>query len=502
MAKTAGLRTEILITLTLLLGAALLLGGVMMLRLTEQSLLQERVQQLDSMSHILAQSLMIQDTDTKDHFSPTLNRTLLNQLSDNVNCDGWWIYDQKLDLVAAYSAGQNSPFSVARRQQVKLFGELQRTINFPTLLNIFGESNTAAHFAVPLIDKNRFSGLLELHYSLDDIRLNLLESQRIVIIYVLLYGVVLVLIGYYLLQRNIINPARNLLKATEDVGLGHLDTRLPLAGPAEIAQLAVAYNQMVEALQASRSETEGYISSLETTNRELQQARDELIRSEKMASVGQLAAGLAHEVGNPLSALIGYLEFLKQKVESTADQDIVKRSLVETTRIDFLVRELLDFSRPADSSQTEEIESVAELKSGVQLLFNQGSIGNLQIIDELPESLSMVKVNRHKLQQVFINLLLNAVQACDQHGKITLTAGEDGSSVWVGIRDDGCGIAANDLNKIFDPFFTTKEPGEGTGLGLAICHRIVEEAGGTIEVESVPGVGSFFKLVFQKKLQV
>jgi len=498
LVKTVGLRTEILITLTLLLGAALLLGGIMMLHLMEKSLLEERVGQLDSLSRVLARSLAVQNSASEQFSLENTNNNVLELLPQKVNCNAWWFYDRDLNLIESYVAGQNEPFSSSRRQMVKLTGEPQRKIVFPILLNFFDKSEPSVHFIVPVKEKKLLSGVLELHFSLADIRSKLLKFQQILLIYVLLYGAVLVLAGYYLLQRNIIKPTLNLLQATEEVSRGNLDTRLPMFGPREFLQLSEAYNRMVEALQNSRSETDRHIASLEGTNRALQQARDELIRSEKMASVGQLAAGLAHELGNPLSALIGYLELLKQKIEATSDLDIVARSLVETTRIDFLVRELLDFSRPAENNPVESVDTVVALNSTVQLLQNQGVITDFKIINQLPDVLSPVRIDQNKLQQVFINLLLNAVQSCGQRGEINLSAGDDKNSVWVGIKDNGGGIAAADLNKIFDPFFTTKPPGEGTGLGLAMCQRIVEEAGGKIEVDSILDEGSFFKLVFQK----
>ncbi len=214
-----------------------------------------------------------------------------------------------------------------------------------------------------------------------------------------------------------------------------------------------------------------------------------------------MAAGLAHELGNPLAALIGYLEFLKQKIELCSDKDIIERSLVETHRIDFLVRELLDFSRPSNHRQVKSVDLVLALRACVQLLQNQGTLADVKIINSLPGALPPVSIDPDKLQQVLINLLLNAAQACSGTGMITLTAGHDQTSIWLSIKDDGCGIAIADLDKVFDPFFTTKPIGEGTGLGLAICQRIVEEAGGDIDVESILGTGSRFKLIFPKKLE-
>ena len=123
---------------------------------------------------------------------------------------------------------------------------------------------------------------------------------------------------------------------------------------------------------------------------------------------------------------------------------------------------------------------------------------DLKLVDQLPDELSPIRISSHKLQQLFVNLLLNAVYACQKEGQIELTAGQTIDSLWLAIADNGCGIETDKLGRIFDPFFTTKAPGEGTGLGLTICHRIVEEAGGRVMVESQLGKGSCFKVEFPK----
>jgi len=493
--KSVGLRVEILITLTILLGAALLLGGIMMLHLMEKNLLHERSVQLDSLSQVLAKSLALQ-LDEDYQFIANRNLQLLTSLPANVNCTNWNLYDHELTSVGSFGDGGSGGFSVARRQMVKLSGQSQHKIDFPLLLNIFDKSKPVALYLVPINVGNRFVGLLALHFSLADIRYDLLRSQQLMFVYILLYGIILVLTGYYLLQRNIIRPAKNLVLATEAVSRGNLETRLPVAGPTEIMKLATAYNQMVEALQASKCETQKQIASLEDANKILQQTRDELIKSEKMASVGQLAAGLAHEVGNPLAAVIGYLELLRQQIITENEQDIIERTLIETKRIDYLVRELLEYARPALSSNVEELNLLDEIRASVKLLHNQGSFGRVVVIDKMPDLELMVKHNRSKMQQTFINLLLNAVQACGDDGKIELLAGCDGGINWIEISDNGCGIELSQLDLIFEPFYTTKDPGQGTGLGLAICQRLIAEVEGDITVSSKIGLGSIFRLEF------
>jgi signal transduction histidine kinase len=253
---------------------------------------------------------------------------------------------------------------------------------------------------------------------------------------------------------------------------------------------------MVDALQRSKAETESHITALQQTNNDLQQAREELIRSEKLASVGQLAAGLAHELGNPLAALIGYLEILKERIMTAAEQDVVKRSLTEAGRIDYLVRELLDFSLPT-ITVTDQINPLDELEKCMELLEHQGAFASIDLIKQLPTCAATVIIDRQKLQQVYINLLLNAVQACNEQGQLTVSAELDAERIWLSIADNGCGIHPEHLTKVFDPFFSTKAPGKGTGLGLSICQRIVAEAGGEIAVVSSLGKGSTFRVVLK-----
>lgn len=488
MGKSVGLRTEILLTLSLLMGAALLFGGVMLLRLTEKSLLEQRLVQLDA----LTQTLMMAAKQSEDDKNSKLEE-LLRGLPEELATKGWWLYNNNLELQVSEAEATISPFPVATLRRVQLDKESYHRLIFPSLIGLFRFSEPSVHYALPLFKNGLFLGVIELQFALDDIRYQLLFSQKMIFLYVFLYGSVLVLIGYYLLQRNVIIPTRKLLFATGEVGRGVLDGYLEPEGPLEIFKLAEAYNSMIDALRISRQETQEQIDALGESNQSLLQAREELFQSEKLASVGQLAAGLAHELGNPLAALIGYLELLKFRLGSNAEADIVSRSIAEAERIDFLIRELLDFSRPS-TVETENLDPVQELRSTVDMLRHQGSLNSIEIVDEMPSSVSLIEVNGHKLRQVYINLLLNAVQACGDHGEIRLTAEAGNSSILLSIKDNGCGICEVDLPKIFVPFYTTKDAGKGTGLGLAVCYRIIEDAGGKITVSSELYKGTSFEI--------
>ncbi len=486
MAKSIGLRTEVLLTLAFLLGAALLLGGVFMLRVMEKNLLEQRLEQLEFISQLVVQNV----GDSRQDGLPEALSALVKQ-SENL---AWWWFDAELALQERSGLDENIPApDPTRLLQVKTTGVPRQSIYFPSMLTTFFTDREFARFVMPLRSHGRQSGVLVLHYPLNDIRQKLMGLQKLVLVYVVLYGLVLIAAGYYLLERNIIRPVRGLFDATHKIRSGDLGVRVPVTGPSEISSLAVSYNQMVEALAKSRLESEQHIRSLKDINRELQKTRDELIHSEKMASVGTLAAGLAHELGNPLAALIGYLELLKQRILDPADSDLLQRSLTEAERIDFLVRELLDFSRPADRMGAQQVDIRDELAHCWQLLTNQGVFSDVSVVEDCHD-VPPVLCHREKIRQVFINLLLNAVQACTEHGVITLKTGRTRHAVWAEIQDSGCGMTEPVLKKIFDPFFTTKAPGQGTGLGLSICQRIVSEEGGALSVRSVPEQGSVFRV--------
>ncbi len=488
MSKSMGLRTEILITLVFLLGAALLLGGAFMLRIVEKNLLEQQINQLELVSVLSAQGVV-------DFVQPGVS-SLLYRLDNHYQGVSWWLYDSDLRLQASSVSDKISSVPPDTRHvfQVKVSSRSQRTVVFPSSLTNFSTYSDYVRFILPVKEKKQVSGVLVFDYSLQKIRGKLVDLQKLLLLYVFLYGVVLVGAGYFLLERNIIRPARALLRATQNVRLGDLGTRLPEFGPTEITNLSASYNQMVEALVESRQETEQHIKSLEATNIELRQMQEQLIQSEKMASVGELAAGLAHELGNPLAALIGYLELLKSQISQADQWDILKRSLIEAERIDFLVRELLNFSRPATRLAPEKINLNLELDYCVDLLQHQGSLVDIEVVSNYSASLPDVVCCRERLRQVFINILLNAVQACESSGLIALETDFNRLSVVIKIKDNGCGMTANVLNKIFDPFFTTKPSGKGTGLGLSICQRIIAEEGGHISVQSSPGKGSCFLL--------
>ncbi len=199
---------------------------------------------------------------------------------------------------------------------------------------------------------------------------------------------------------------------------------------------------------------------------------------------------MAHEIGNPLGAVIGYLNMLKEDV-SGSERDLVERSLAEAERIDRLVRELLEYSSPIDR-QTESFCPVSLLREVVEMLRHQGHFDDVQVDDICEDVSCKVSMDRSQLMQVFINLLLNARDAMQDQGHITLSTVLTADSISISVSDQGEGIDAETVNKVFEPFFTTKDPGKGYGLGLAVCQRIVDANGGSIAASSTAGQGACF----------
>jgi signal transduction histidine kinase len=251
---------------------------------------------------------------------------------------------------------------------------------------------------------------------------------------------------------------------------------------------------MALSLKEHRKELEEANASLKNRNDELKELHKELIRSERMAAVGELAAGLSHEIDNPIGVILGFAELLLEDMpENDPRREDLVTILEESKRCKRIVRGLLDFSRPPVlgivPTQINEVISRTVDAARSQRIFRLVEV-SLSLSPDVPE----ITADPDRLRQVFMNLLLNAVQAMPEGGKIVVSTGydKDGGLIKAAFRDTGMGIPQEDQKKVFEPFYTTKRPGEGTGLGLAICERLLEEHGGTVEVISEAGKGSVF----------
>jgi two-component system, NtrC family, sensor kinase len=310
--------------------------------------------------------------------------------------------------------------------------------------------------------------------------------------------------GYFLVRRRILVPVEALVDGARDVGEGRFDTRLPDGAADELGVLASAFNEMAAALERYRRTNEGQLDELRAINEDLSQAREDLIFAEKMATVGRLAAGVAHEVGNPLASVIGFVELLQSDAE-LAD-DFLPRIRTELDRIHRIIRDLLDYSRPTGMTQNDlrpvvapSVQVLGVVEAAVHLVSAQPRFADVSFDVQLTDDLGRVRVPPDRLQQILLNLFVNAAEAMEGRGVIRVypvdDAGADGEGmVVIGVEDDGPGIDPRAGSNIYEPFFTTKDVGAGTGLGLAVSLRLVEKMGGRLRHQRDNAGGACFHL--------
>jgi len=310
-----------------------------------------------------------------------------------------------------------------------------------------------------------------------------------------LLSVILLSIIAYFTTTNITNPIKKLVFATNKLAQGDLSHRVETKSHDEIGQLADSFNNMATKLQEA---TERYVALTKTLEqrveekaKELEKAQGRLLRSEKLAAVGQLAAGVAHEINNPLAVILGRAEFLASELKN-ADPTMIKSINAierETERASLIVKKLLSFSRES-KPKLEFIDTNQVLENALTLARNQLLIEGIKVNKELDSNLPKILADAQQIQQVFINIILNAFQAMPNGGELSVATYSKDNFVEIKFIDTGTGITKEHLSKIFDPFFSGQK--EGTGLGLSISHAIIQKHKGSIEVESEAGKGSTF----------
>ncbi|MBE0596466.1 MAG: HAMP domain-containing protein [Desulfuromonadales bacterium] len=341
-------------------------------------------------------------------------------------------------------------------------------------------------------------GVLDVIVSLDDMRQavvsyrNDLLAEAIILLFSLCLGLTL------LTRAMVHRPVKILLNHTRDLASGQWP-QIPSYTRDEIGELSSAFNEMSQKLRIARVELEQWAGTLEIKveerTRQIKEMQSELVRTEKLASLGELVAGIAHEINNPLAGILMFSSIMaKDPRLDPGLQDDLNTVISETQRCSRIVRELLNFSR--ESVPKKSLDSVNRILGvTLGLVENQAYFHNIRISRIYDPDLPDIPMDAAQLQQVFINILINASQAMPHGGELSLQTGREpaGDYVFVRIRDTGCGISRENLEKIFDPFFTTKGH-QGTGLGLSVSYGIIESHGGQIEVESQLGAGTQFTI--------
>ena len=324
-------------------------------------------------------------------------------------------------------------------------------------------------------------------------------------------AVVLSILGAYWvvhrLTRIIITPLDTLKSASEFVAQGLYPPPVKIESRDEFELLGNTFNQMVEKLRRTDMQKNELLLQTHRLNqalekkaddvtRKLEMTENQLVRSQTLQAVGTLAAGVSHEISNPLGIILGIASLAKKQLP---DEDPLKEDLrsieLEADRCQKIIRGLLDFARFKEVRfQPVDVNQI--LNETLDLVIHQKQYKKMQVVTEYEDGFSPVEADPNRLKQVFLNLFLNAAQATKNEGSLLIKTRKDANgskeAVVIDVQDTGCGIPPENLNRVFDPFFTTDKGSQGTGLGLSISHRIIEQHGGTISARSQVGTGTTF----------
>ncbi len=321
---------------------------------------------------------------------------------------------------------------------------------------------------------------------------------KVALIYILINTVILAVVGFFRLSSLFIRPLDRLVKLAESGSDRDGMILFESDDGDEFAKLTRSLNRMIKRIAADNEKLRSSVQSLEKANKELEHNRQEMVRVEKLAAVGRLSAGLAHEIGNPLGIIQGYIGMLGRD-EGTGDEKIeyLVRIESELDRINDLMQQLLGFSRFGEKQS--HIFSVHQVLSDIiELVRIRGQLKAVRFVERFQAENDLLTANSDSLKQVFLNCFFNSIDAIEEkgdRGEILVETENrqnnlDETVLAVSIIDNGKGIEAENIDKIFDPFFTTKEVGRGTGLGLFVSHTILENLGGRMRAESESGDGT------------
>jgi signal transduction histidine kinase len=327
------------------------------------------------------------------------------------------------------------------------------------------------------------------------------DVVRGIALYMGVFALALLVFAYIALTRAIVRPIEKLARAADRVANGARAFEMPAAGAREIADLGSSVRSMASRLISDEKALRNKVDELTTTTRHLGETREQLAGSEHMASVGRLAAGVAHEIGNPIAAIMGMHDIIDDaETPEETRSDFLKRMRKETERINVVVRDLLDYARPESGppSGRQALADVAEVTAdALALVRPQKEWKGVDVNIDIAKGLH-VRLSPQRLTQVLLNLLLNAgailyEKRSDATRTVTVRAKLSGDArARIEVEDNGDGVPADMRERIFDPFVTTKDVGSGTGLGLAVCRGIIEGAAGRIFVDASYTKGARF----------
>jgi signal transduction histidine kinase len=519
-----GLRWEILVSLSLLMLSGVAFMGTTALKAAERTILLQKMESLTQVTESLQVSLSgVWDRWQND---PGRLASHLDRMVQGMKLSYLLVADADgIILGSTHGEGVGSatsdPYLKAALRTSRLVTPDEVTGSLPQT-----PAGTWT-FSAPVFSGGKVVGGFAVAYPLESLGVTLRVHRKIIYTFALLDVLIILLFGSWLIGRIALKPMVRISEGARALATGDYGSRVQVQGPREIAELAHSFNEMAERIEVAVKQREEHMNALEKANRELRTAQMEMIRYEKLASVGRLSAGIAHEIGNPLSAVLGYAGILLREDPDPETRQYLEYIEKETERIQRIISGLLEFSRPHET-KVEALDVNELIRSTLELISPQKLFKNVRLALNLADDLPTIQGDRYQLQQAFINILLNGAQAVEGDGEIVFTSlerrlerkdrksprrratdseemdyaamrrtsddlstlGDGDRVVTVSIRDTGTGIPADLIDRIFDPFFTTKQAGEGTGLGLSITFGIVQAHGGRLRVKSEEGEGT------------
>ncbi|NIP17804.1 MAG: hypothetical protein GWM87_06370 [Xanthomonadales bacterium] len=353
-------------------------------------------------------------------------------------------------------------------------------------------------------------GVLDIVYPLGGIDQAMQNNTYTIAGFSLGFALIAALCVAFFIHRIVYLPLKDLETGVVGVTSGNMDQEIPVRSDDAFGRVAETFNRMTAAVRKSQDQLQNWANELEAAveekTRELQVAQAEAVRGEKLASVGLLAAGIAHELNNPLTGILTFSHLVRENIpDDSPDAEDLDLVIKETKRCATIIRRLLDFAREK-APEKNFCDLNALIRDAAQLIEQPARFDDVTVELDLEPDLPVIWIDEDLVKQVIMNMLVNAQHAIEGEGRITLktrvcpepraiSPGEEPvEMVEISVIDTGCGISKEDMQKIFDPFFTTKGVGKGTGLGLSVSHGAVQAHGGDIEVESVVGEGTTFRI--------
>ncbi len=499
-----GLRTKIAFNLAVLFLVAMLLINIVAMMTAKRDIIRKEVSRGHFMVSTLSADLLdILNLSTQS--VPQASRAQVFGLLAEGGVSGAMVVGKNKERVAYGQISTALQNELLKHARSTMQSQERATHFFGTSWGVFWKHHRDLIISSPLQQNGHIVAGVSIVLPLKGIYTTLRRSQKMLFVYLFLNTIILTFIGIYRLSKVYFLPLARLASRAEDY---HEDDDMLFSvrkEDNELHKLSASLNSMLRRISADKEKLRSTVNSLESANLELKKAQEEIIRAEKLASVGRLSAGIAHEIGNPIGIVMGYLDLLKQKDTPDSEKaEYIQRTEDEIERINTIIRQLLEISRPSKAGL--KVVAVHDLIDDIAQVLNvQPLMSNIELECILEAQNDTVLADANQLRQVFLNLIINAADAISAagnaaNGKLVIKSGlvaekQDPSGkpkqfLKITFMDNGPGISEENIGNIFDPFYTTKEPGKGTGLGLSVSFMIVQGFGGEMTVHSEKGEGT------------